>query len=391
MSNDSAFIDKIVERVEISAKRVEEARTLPPEVYNSEEFFAFEKERLFYREWLFVGHQGQIPNVGDAFPIEIVGEPVMVLRDETGKIRAYSAICPHRGFPILSGAAHEKKNCLKLVCPYHRWGFDLNGQLLGAPHMNRTVDDDMLRQETHLKEFKLELVRGFIFISFADDPPPILPGLAKFAAHCENFQTETLVPLPSMVQTDLPFNWKIMHENALEPYHTLFVHDGFHDIAPARLASFTDFDDGDLQIMHPTGFVPGGTGFSPMGTAFFPIIDTLSDQQKTEVMFGSAPPTMFFSFNPDHVFTFLILPQSATTMTLITTMLLPRKTATMKNFEWAYGSYQQTSRIIGQQDIDANTTMQQSLGSKFIKPGRYCQLETTLAQFNRWLYLRYSS
>ena len=391
MDGQHSVFSDIIERVGVAGRPVEDARTLPPEVYQSEEFFAFEKDRLFYREWLFVGHTGQIPATGDAFPIEIVGEPIVVLRDGGGAVRAYSAVCPHRGFPVVSGPAHEVRSCPKLVCPYHRWAFGLDGRLLGAPYMNRTVDDDILRAETGLKEFKVETVRGFIFICMSDDPPPLRPGISKFEEYAVNFDTENLVPLPSMIQDDLPFNWKIMHENALEPYHTLYVHENFHDPAPARLATFLPFEDEDLQIMHPTGFAEGMTGFSPMGSAFFPIIKTLDEKQRSQMMFGSAPPTLFFAFAPDHVFTFLILPTSASTMTLITTMLVPATTMNMKNFEWALASYKHTGQIIGQQDIDANTTMQLALNSRFIKPGRYCQLETTLAQFNRWLYLRYSA
>lgn len=84
---------------------------------------------------------------------------------------------PHRGFPVLRGGLHEKSQCDKLVCPYHRWTFDLKGEVVGAPYMHRMVDKDGLRAETRLREFKVEVIQGFIFVNFDMDAAPLKPAL----------------------------------------------------------------------------------------------------------------------------------------------------------------------------------------------------------------------
>ena len=385
----SPAIQDLLDRIRLSALDVSEARTMPAGAYTSPEFFAFEKEKVFYREWLCLGHQNQLAGPGSAFTISVVDEPLIVLRDRENAIHVFSAICPHRGFPVVRGNIHESCTHDRLVCPYHRWTFDLGGRLLGAPHMTRTIDDEALRAETTLREFRMEIVQGFIFVNFDDDAAPLRPTLSKFEDECTNYGIPDMVPMPSLVRTDLRFNWKIMHENALEPYHTMFVHDGYHDLAPARLAAFMPFEDNDGQIMHPTGFLKGVDGMNPFGRAPFPVIPTLTDTQRGHIMYGSLPPTMFFGLKPDQVFVFLILPQGPDTITLVTMFLVPRSTLHMKHFDWAYQSQLSASAVFGQQDVEANLVMQEGFKSRFVRPGRYSHLEETLPQFNRWLLRRY--
>lgn len=385
----SPTIRNIVSRMKNSALDTKHARTMPSEAYTSPEFFEFEKDSIFYKEWLYLGHQNQLEKSGSAFTVTIVDEPLIVLRDEDGVIRVLSAICAHRGFPVLRGGLHEKAQCNKLVCPYHRWTYDLKGHLIGAPFMHDTVDMKTLRAETRLREFKVEVIQGFIFVNFDPDAQPLKPTLAKFEAECANYNIPDMVPMPSFVRENLPFNWKIMHENALEPYHTMFVHDGYHDMAPAALAGFIPFEEGDGQIMHPTGFADGASGMNPLERAFFPLIPTLTEEQKSRSMYGSVPPTMFFSLKPDQVFTFMILPTAVDRMTLVITVFMPKETVRLKHFDWTYQIQQASGAVFAQQDIEANLIMQQGYKSRFVKQGRYSFLEETLPQFNSWLLPRY--
>jgi phenylpropionate dioxygenase-like ring-hydroxylating dioxygenase large terminal subunit len=384
----SPLIARLLDEMEGSAHDVSASRTVPPECYTSEEYFAFEKESLFQREWLFVGHQNQIPNPGDYFSVTIAGEPLLATRSADGQVNVLSAVCRHRGYPIGYGPIHSGGNCDALVCPYHKWSYDLKGNLLGAPQMRRTVNLDTLRAETHLPSFKVEIVQGLIFANFDPDAPPLKPTLAKFEKHAENYAVADMVPTPTIIADDLPFNWKVMHENALEPYHTMFIHAGFHEMAPSRLATFMDYETGDGQIMHPTGFVNPDGGFNPAARAAFPIIETLSAEQRGRILFGSIPPTLFFAFLPDQVFLFMIVPKSANSMTLAITWLFPKTTLAWKSFKWAFEVQAAANDVLNVQDQKANIELQIGLRSKFAARGRYCHLETTLPQFNRWLLER---
>ena len=106
-----------------------QASPLPGWCYSSPEWHAREIESLFRKDWLCVGRAEQIAKPGDFFSIEIVGQPLIVVRDEHGGIRVHSAICRHLGAVITQDTGH----CRAFVCPYHSWTYSLAGKLLATP------------------------------------------------------------------------------------------------------------------------------------------------------------------------------------------------------------------------------------------------------------------
>lgn len=100
---DFQFARQVVARSQFSVLPVKEAEMLPPETYVSEKFWAFEKQAIFSREWLCIAHINEVPNVGDYLPLTVLNEPVLVVRDEKRGVRVLSAICRHRGHPIVGG------------------------------------------------------------------------------------------------------------------------------------------------------------------------------------------------------------------------------------------------------------------------------------------------
>ncbi len=115
---------------------VEDALTLPPVVYTSEEFLDFER-RVAVRPRVAVrGAASRIPNPGDFFTVRPNGEGVIVARAKDGAVHAFSSVCRHRGMEVADGEG----TCTTFTCPYHHWIYGLDGRLLGAPAMERTHD-----------------------------------------------------------------------------------------------------------------------------------------------------------------------------------------------------------------------------------------------------------
>src|SRR5829696_2808762 len=139
---------------EDSVVDVSKARTMPPAIYTSEEFLAFERDALFAHEWLCVGRASRVPDVGDYFTTTANGEPIIVARAKDGSVRAFSAICQHRGMQV----ADDEGNCSKFTCPYHLWTYDLTGRLLGAPAMERTEAFD--KKDFPLPPLSVEVWQG---------------------------------------------------------------------------------------------------------------------------------------------------------------------------------------------------------------------------------------
>ncbi|SNQ45421.1 putative oxidoreductase [Frankia canadensis] len=363
------------------------ARTLPAAVYTSEEFYAFEKEAIFAREWLCLGHIDQVANPGDFFTIQVGDEPLIVARGEDGELRVMSAICQHRGYPITVDG--EKGTAKQFRCAYHYWAYGLDGQLVAAPEMTQTCPIAELRAETRLPRLKVEIWHGMIFANMDPGAEPLAPTLAKLEPEMAAYNVGDLKIVKTMEYKNQPWNWKGMHENALEPYHTSFVHMGYHDIAPASMAEFVEWDDSDGQVMHPTNYRWIDAGFNPTGRAVLPILPGLSEQRRTRVMFASVLPTVFFAFTPDQVFYFLITPETANTMTLRMGWLFPESSIKAPGFEWAFQMQNDVNEAINEQDIYSNTRMQQGQRSRYANRGRYSWQEGTLPQMNRWLTLRY--
>jgi len=78
-------------------------RTLAREFYFSEEIFAREKERIFWREWFCAGREEELPAAGDYLVVEVAGESVLVVRTREGKLAAHYNVCRHRGSPGARG------------------------------------------------------------------------------------------------------------------------------------------------------------------------------------------------------------------------------------------------------------------------------------------------
>ncbi len=379
----------ILDALDTTSTDYTQARTMPAEVYTSEAFYQFEKEAIFAREWLCLGHVSQIPEEGDYFTIQVADEPLIVVRDKDDVVRVLSSICQHRGYPVAVDG--EKGNTKQFRCAYHYWAYGLDGKLVAAPEMTRTCPLAELRAETALPELKVEIWYGMIFANMDTAAEPLAPRLTKLAPEMEAYDVGSLTAINHLEYKNQPWNWKGMHENALEPYHTSFVHMGYHDIAPASMAEFTEWDDTDGQIMHPTNYRWIDAGFNPTGKAILPILPGLNELRRSRVMFASVLPTVFFALSPDQVFYFLITPESAGTMTLRMAWLFPESSLKTPGFEWSFEMQNAVNEVINEQDIYSNTRMQAGQRSRYTKRGRYSWQEGTLPQMNRWLTLRYLS
>lgn len=104
--------------------------SLPAWTYADAEFFGAEVERIFRPSWQVVCHESDIPFPGDFHTLDYVGESVIVMRGGDGTVRAFTNVCRHRGARIVDEASGCAK---KLVCPYHGWTYEQDGQLSGVP------------------------------------------------------------------------------------------------------------------------------------------------------------------------------------------------------------------------------------------------------------------
>jgi phenylpropionate dioxygenase-like ring-hydroxylating dioxygenase large terminal subunit len=197
----------------------ERAHAMPKSVYTSAAFAAQERAEIFAKDWLCAGRAETLKEPGDYLTMTIAGEPVIVLRDKDGQLRAMSNVCRHRMSTLLEGRGHVRA----IVCPYHAWTYNLDGSLRGAPAM--AANEDFCKDKIALPAVRVENWLGWIMVTLNPDAPPPhqalgdvekLVGHLDMGAYVETFQ-ETF---------RWNTNWKVLAENFMESYHLPVCHAG---------------------------------------------------------------------------------------------------------------------------------------------------------------------
>lgn len=209
--------------------------TLPQGLYTEQRAFDFDMAAIYGQSWLMAGFECELPKPGSYLSLMVGKWPVLITRNRDGEILAFHNSCRHRG-SVLCQPGHG--SAARLVCPYHRWTYDLNGALLAAGRM----PDDFNKAEHGLKPVAIECVAGAVFICLSETPPPFADFGAKFAAYAapHNFKDAKLVA--SAVLVDYA-NWKLVMENARECYHCATGHPELSKTFPVGMSKH--FDSGE--------------------------------------------------------------------------------------------------------------------------------------------------
>ncbi|MCW0232110.1 MAG: Rieske 2Fe-2S domain-containing protein [Ferrovibrio sp.] len=207
----------IAELLEAAAQPFEDARAMPPSVYTSPEFLARELDAIFSKEWMCVGRSSGLANAGDYLTYELAGQPVMVLRDKEGQLRAFSNVCLHRMSTLLEGTGNRRA----IVCPYHAWTYGLDGHLRGAPFMTETTG--FCKDDYVLPSIRCEEWLGWIYITLDKDRPSVASTLRPLEAMIAQYQMENYIEC--FRETHVwDTNWKVLAENFMESYHLPVCH-----------------------------------------------------------------------------------------------------------------------------------------------------------------------
>lgn len=197
---------------------------LPPLAYLSDEFFEIEGKYLFANSWSFVGFAHEISRVGDIKPIQVAGQPLFIIRSSKKKIRAFHNVCSHRSTKLIN----NPQNCKKLItCPYHRWSYNLNGELLAAPFFGgqkTKLPKDFKLKNYGLGEVSCMIFKDWIFVNLNNNNESFEEYLKPLKKQLSGINLGSFVPVASIEFKEIKANWKFLMENFIEPYHVQFVH-----------------------------------------------------------------------------------------------------------------------------------------------------------------------
>nr|WP_232924714.1 aromatic ring-hydroxylating dioxygenase subunit alpha [Pseudomonas cichorii] len=198
---------------------------LPRELYSDPNVYQQDLDQIWHKDWIFAGHTFELEKAGQYLSLQVGQYPVAVVRGKAGQVRAFHNSCRHRGSKVCT-EPHGK--VAKLVCPYHKWTFELDGQLLFAGNMG----DDFDKSQHGLKPVHCEVVNSYIYVCVAEAAPDFnvfREAVSPFIAP-HNLDDCKVAFESNLIEKG---NWKLVFENNRECYHC----DGTH---PELMNSFVE-------------------------------------------------------------------------------------------------------------------------------------------------------
>ena len=217
-------------------------------VYTDPAIFAWERERLFARVWLYLCHESQIRAAGDFVKAALAGVPVLAVRQQDGRIAALINRCAHRGAEVCQ---HESGRALRFRCPYHGWTYAADGRLVGVP-MRAGYGAGFDLGELGLKPVaRLDSYRGFVFASLAAEGPGLREYLGEMVSAIDDMVDRApggeVEVAGGLHRHAFRGNWKLQMENLQDYAHPAFAHESSNAAARPYERERVELDEDDIM------------------------------------------------------------------------------------------------------------------------------------------------
>jgi len=363
-----------------------EATTLPPECYSDPALYQRELERIFDHEWICVGRVEDVPRAGDFLTTSIGEDPVIIVRDGTGTLRAHLNVCRHRRCALVEGTGSV--NAFR--CPYHGWMYALDGTLRATPAFSETLNFD--KADYPLMSAKLEVWEGFILVNLDHDAPSFASRVSEATLWgADRYRMGEMVTTHRW-EYQVQCNWKAYAENFIESYHVPWVHpETFELLTPLkRWVEFPDITSQQWAIQ--IGQTPGLT-FSDSGDALFEVSPEL---EGLPVEFDGMPvwlvfPTMMVIPTVDALVYYVAFPEGPERTRVIVRVGVPPESAA----EYFKGEdpeivssveeYVHNVELFLEEDNRICQLQRVGMRSRRGAPGRFCAHEGLARIFDKWV------
>jgi phenylpropionate dioxygenase-like ring-hydroxylating dioxygenase large terminal subunit len=288
--------------------------TVDPKVYYDSGRFQAEREQLFMKLPLCLGHADQLAEPGAVLALDLCGTPVLMARGHDGELRVFLNVCRHRGARLL---AEHGQVCRRnrLVCPYHAWTYRLDGSLAGVPRAE--AFSDLEPDRLGLRQLPSTTRHGLIWAVLDPNADTALDITAHLGKLDRDFDALALARHYVYRQHAIrrATNWKLIVDAFLEVYHVRRLH-------AATLGSF--FVDA-VSVSEAVGphlrFLAAREGTSE--------IRALAPEQWSPQVHATLVhfvfPNSLFVYHPDYISHLGMYPESADETLFVHTMLIPEK------------------------------------------------------------------
>jgi len=285
---------------------VKQAKGLPNRHYIDPETFDLERQAVLYNNWSAIGFGKDIPEHGDANPIDFVGMPLVAVRDKDGSVNVFQNTCRHRGMILVSEKGKLRGT---FRCPYHSWCYGLDGRLVTTPHVGgpgHNTHEDIKRDELGLIKVRSYVWRDVIFVNVSGDAPEFTDYASEAIERWKEFdQPMVHGGDSSSFKLEVQTNWKLAVENYCESYHLPWVHPG--------LNSYSRLED-HYHIEEKGKFSGQGTlvyrQLKGSDESVFPDFENLSEKWNEGAEYIALYPNVLFGVHRDHAFAIILEPKA---------------------------------------------------------------------------------
>lgn len=368
---------------------LESVATLPSSAYFDPDHYQRELKAIWYRNWLYVGRASEITEPFSFMTFEVGDQNVLILRDEDGSLRAFHNTCRHRG-STLCREAKGKLSSKLLVCPYHRWSYDLKGNLRRAPSM--LLPEGFDPTDYPLYDVAVRDWRGFIFVNLmGKHAAPFEQSFDRDSERVDAWPIESLI-VGHTFTAAMKCNWKVFWENFNECLHCPNVHPELCELVPIYGRSImTDKDDPSWQDhvasndpRHKRGLRPGATTWSRDGKAHGPEFDVLSESERRAGMtYVTSLPSCFLVGHVDYMRLVRLRPLGPELTELRAEWLFTPEMLAAPGFDLK--NITDFATLVMQQDADACELNQMGLRSIRHEQGVLMPEEYALKGFHDWV------
>ena len=366
----------IEEQLKNCVKNNNESSSIPPLCYSNDKILEIEKNLLFKKQWICIGHIKYLKKPGDYFTKLISDIPIIVIRDKLLQIRVFLNVCRHRSARLLEG----KGNTSGIVCPFHSWAYNLEGKLKGAPNMNEAKN--FHKEEFGLKEFQSEERLGLCFVSFDKSNQKLDDQIDNFEVIHSKWPMENLISTRQRTFT-VNCNWKAFLEVFNEYYHLPFV----HPETIGEIYQVPDFPDETNGSFTSQFGKTSGTGALLEKEQEFalPRMPGLNKEAFNSVRYTWIFPNLTFAIGDDALWIYEVYPLTSETCEVFQTTCFPESTTNLNNFESLSKQYYHRMDAAIEEDIPALINQQNGLRSSYAEQGRFSPLlEANVALFAEW-------
>lgn len=293
---------------ELSAVRrpVETANGLPNAHYIDPAMWEEEKHAVLFANWAGLAVASEVPEPGDAKPIEFLGIPLLLLRGRDGVVRVFENICRHRGMILV---AEPKKIEGAIRCPYHSWCYGTDGRLVSTPHVGgpgHNTHEAIVRENLGLNEVRSHIWFDTVFINIDGKADPFEVVHADLLERWKEFDQPLIHGgADSTFTLEVNTNWKLAVENYCESYHLPWVHPGLNSYS--RLEDHYNI----TELGHYSG--QGSTLYRQIkgddGTVF-PDFAGLSSFWNEGAEYVAVYPNVLLGAQRDHCFAIVLQPNT---------------------------------------------------------------------------------